>query len=108
MNKKMCYLAAGVLVLGLTGCSKKLGQFKSDYFSTVPTPLETVGEMVPGTVKANIPSKFMVKNAKVSATPVIQWATGAGSYGEASPRATSSSTSPSTRTERSIRCRASR
>ena len=84
MNKKMCYLAAGVLVLGLTGCSKKLGQFKSDYFSTVPTPLETVGEMVPGTVKANIPSKFMVKNAKVSATPVIQWATGAGSYGEAS------------------------
>ena len=80
----MCYLAAGVLVLGLTGCSKKLGQFKSDYFSTVPTPLETVGEMVPGTVKANIPSKFMVKNAKVSATPVIQWATGAGSYGEAS------------------------
>ena len=84
MNKKMCYLAAGVLVLGLTGCSKKLGQFKSDYFSTVPTPLETVGEMVPGTVKANIPSKFMVKNAKVSATPVIQWATGAGSYGEPS------------------------
>lgn len=84
MNKKMCYLAAGVLVLGLTGCSKKLGQFKSDYFSTVPTPLETVGEMVPGTVKANIPSKFMVKNAKVSATPVIQWATGSGSYGEAS------------------------
>lgn len=88
MNKKVCYLAAGVLVLGLTGCSKKLGQFKSDYFTTVPTPLETVGEMVPGTVKGTIPSKFMVKNAKVTATPVIQWATGsamgANAYGEAS------------------------
>ena len=84
MNKKLFYVAMGVAVIGLTGCSKKLGQFKSDYFSTVPTPLETVGEMVPGTVKGTIPAKFMVKNAKVTATPVIQWATGTGTFGEAS------------------------
>lgn len=84
MNKKVFYLAMGAVVLGMTGCSKKLGQFKSDYFSTTPTPLETVGEMVPGTVKGSLPPKFMVKNAKVTATPVIQWATGFGTTGEVS------------------------
>lgn len=84
MNKKVYYLAMGAVVLGMTGCSKKLGQFKSDYFSTVPTPLETVGEMVPGTVKGTLPPKFMVKNAKVTATPVIQWSTGFGTTGEVS------------------------
>lgn len=84
MNKKVYYLAMGAVLLGMTGCSKKLGQFKSDYFSTVPTPLETVGEMVPGTVKGTLPPKFMVKNAKVTATPVIQWSTGFGTTGEVS------------------------
>lgn len=84
MNKNVFYLAMGAVVLGMTGCSKKLGQFKSDYFSTVPTPLETVGEMVPGTVKGTLPPKFMVKNAKVTATPVIQWSTGFGTTGEVS------------------------
>lgn len=84
MNKKVFYLAMGAVVLGMTGCSKKLGQFKSDYFSTIPTPLETVGEMVPGTVKGTLPPKFMVKNAKVTATPVIQWSTGFGTTGEVS------------------------
>lgn len=83
MNKKLYYLALCAAVMGMTGCSKKLGQFQSDYFTTIPTPLETVGEMVPGTVKGNIPSKFMLKNAKVTATPVLQWSTGAESYSEA-------------------------
>ena len=73
MDKKVFYLALGVAVIGMTGCSKKLGQFKSDFFTTVPTPLETVGENVPGTVTGNIPAKFIVKNAKVTATPVITW-----------------------------------
>lgn len=74
--------ALAILLLA-TGCSKKLNQFKSDYFTTVPTPLETVGQTVPGTVKATIPPKFMVKNAKVTATPVIQWTTGMNTTGEA-------------------------
>ena len=64
MSNKLVYFALGALtVVGMSGCSKKLGQFKSDYFNTVPTPLETVGQNVPGTVTANIPAKFMVKNA---------------------------------------------
>lgn len=65
-------LAAGTLMVA-TGCSKKLGQFKSDYFSTVPTPLEEIGQRVPGTVNGNIPPKFMLRNARVTATPVLQW-----------------------------------
>ena len=40
--------------------------------------------MVPGSVKGTLPAKFMVKNAKVTATPVIQWTTGAATTGEAS------------------------
>lgn len=29
MNKKLFYLTLGVAVIGMTGCSKKLGQFKA-------------------------------------------------------------------------------
>ena len=83
MNSKLIYAAAALALVGMTSCNKKLSQFRSDYFTTVPTPLETVGENVPGTVKATIPPKFMVKNAKVSATPVIQWNKNAGAKGEA-------------------------
>ena len=83
MDKKLYYLALGALVLGMTSCSKKLSQFQSDYFTAVPDPLETVGNKVPGTVKANIPAKVMLKNAKVTATPVLQWATGIDTYSEA-------------------------
>ena len=71
-------MAAMSGMLLLSGCNKKLGQFQSSFFTTVPTPLETVGENVPGTVKGSIPAKFMVKNAKVTAVPVLQWSTGAG------------------------------
>lgn len=63
--------AAALLLAG--GCSKKLNQFQSDFFSTNPEPLETVGENVPGSVTAKLPPKFMLRNAKVSATPVLQW-----------------------------------
>jgi Flp pilus assembly protein TadD len=61
----------------LTGCSKKLGQLKSDYFTTNPTPLEVVGENVPATVSAQIPAKYFVKNAVLTVTPVLEGANGA-------------------------------
>jgi tetratricopeptide (TPR) repeat protein len=80
--------AATILLFG--SCSKKLGQFQSDYFTTDPTPLQTVGGGVPATVVGRIPAKFMLKNAKVTATPVLQWEqagsnvyTGNVVYGEA-------------------------
>lgn len=73
MNKGLFCLAAGAVVLSLTGCSKKLGQFQSDFFTTDPTPLETVGDKVPAKITLSVPQKFMVKNAKVTATPVLTW-----------------------------------
>jgi len=76
MNSKVLYLALGVALLGTTSCSKKLGEFQSNYFNTTPTPLETVGQNVPATITGNIPAKFMVKNAKVTATPVLEYAGG--------------------------------
>ena len=82
MNKSTVILSLGVLAILSTGCSKKLGNFRSDYFSMRPAPLETVGQDVPGTVYATLPPKFMLKNAKVTATPVIQWQEGVGSTGE--------------------------
>ncbi len=73
--------AAAVLIAG--GCSKKLNQFQSDFFSTNPEPLETVGQNVPGAVTAKLPPKFMLRNAKVSATPVLQWHAADNTVGEA-------------------------
>ena len=73
MNNKIVYFCLGGALMLSGGCSKKLAQFKADYFSTTPTPLETVGQTVPATVTGNLPDKFMVKNAKVTATPVLAW-----------------------------------
>ncbi|MBD5204170.1 MAG: hypothetical protein HDS82_04760 [Bacteroidales bacterium] len=73
MNSKVICVALGVAAIGLTGCSKKLGQFRSDFFSANPSPLETVGQNVPATVNGNIPAKFMVKKARVTTTPVLTW-----------------------------------
>ncbi|MCM1111206.1 MAG: tetratricopeptide repeat protein [Clostridium sp.] len=71
MTLKNCFplIACGALVL--TSCSKKMGDFKADYFSTNPNPLEVVGTVVPGTVTGNIPAKFFNKNAQVTVVPVL-------------------------------------
>ena len=50
---------------------KKIVQFKSEYFSANPNPLEVVGQEVPATVSANVPAKFFKKNASVTITPVL-------------------------------------
>ena len=76
MKKNILFLSLGVAAVALTGCSKKVGEFQSSYFSTNPTPLETVGETVPAVVTGNIPAKFMQKNAKVTVTPVLTYADG--------------------------------
>ena len=71
MKKIVSYsltLSATVL---LAGCSGKMNQFKSEYFSANPTPLEVVGQEVPATVSANVPAKFFKKNASVTITPVL-------------------------------------
>lgn len=70
-------VALGALVLaGGSSCSKKLGQFKSEYFTLNPEPLEVQGLNVPATVAAAIPAKFMQKNAQVQVTPVLVYDAG--------------------------------
>ena len=69
MNKKLFYtLLVGCAVV-LSGCSKKISQFESNYFSVVPEPLEVSGDKVPGTITGKIPAKFFVKKAEVTITP---------------------------------------
>lgn len=76
MDKRVIYLLPAVALLSLSSCNKKLSQFSSDFFTTTPTPIESVGNEVPAKVTGHIPSKFMVKNARVTATPVLKWSEG--------------------------------
>ncbi len=73
MKKTLVYLSLGAMVLTMGSCSKKVGDFASEYFTTTPTPLETVGETVPATISGTVPAKFMPKNAVVTVTPVLVW-----------------------------------
>ena len=72
--RKGLILTAAVGCMVLTGCNKKMSDFKAEYFSTNPNPLAVVGEKVPATVTANIPQKFFQKNAEVTVTPTLVYA----------------------------------
>lgn len=71
MNRKLCFIAVLGASVALSSCSKKLGQFQSDYFSVNPNPLEVVGDKVPATVTGRVPQKFFKKNAEVTVTPYL-------------------------------------
>ncbi len=73
MKKTLVYLSMGAMILTMGSCSKKVSDFASEYFTTNPTPLETVGETVPATISGTVPAKFMPKNAVVTVTPVLVW-----------------------------------
>ena len=47
MDKRLIYGALCCSLLLAGGCSKKLNSFQSSFFTTDPTPLETVGQGVP-------------------------------------------------------------
>ena len=81
MNSKLFLSSAliGALAIGAVSCGKKQQAFLSDYFSTNPTPLQTVGQNVPAEITGRIPAKVMVKNAKVTTTPVLVWSGGEAS-----------------------------
>ena len=69
-------LLLGSLLLMATACNKQQQAFSSEYFSTDPTPLVTVGQNVSAEITGRIPAKFMVKNAKVTTIPVLTWTDG--------------------------------
>lgn len=73
--KSLASIAAASLVL-LTGCNKKMNPFAADNFTVNPNPLEVVGQKVPATVSARVPAKFFKKDATVTVTPTLVYATG--------------------------------
>ncbi len=79
MNSKISSRSA-LLLMGaavvFSGCSKKLGQLPADAFTTTPNPLEVVGEKIPANISARIPAKYFVKNAELTVTPYLTYATG--------------------------------
>lgn len=76
MNSKLSLVLVMATGLALSGCSKKLGQMKADYFTVNPNPLEVVGTSVPASVSARIPAKYFVKNATLTVTPYLTYAGG--------------------------------
>jgi len=77
MDKKLTVAVAGAaILLCASSCNKKLAALKSDQFMVNPDPLEVQGQNVPAVVSANIPAKYMLKNAEVRVTPVLVYAEG--------------------------------
>lgn len=77
MNKKIFspFLAMAV-IFALTSCSGKLKPLSTDYIKADPQPLEVVGGQVPVTIHIAYPAKWFNKNAVVTITPVLRYATG--------------------------------
>ena len=77
MNKKffLPFLALTAMIT-FSACSGKLTSLSSQYIKAEPQPLEAVGGEVPVTISATFPAKWFNKNAIVTVTPVLRYATG--------------------------------
>lgn len=77
MNKKILLpLLAFVAILALPSCSGKLKPLSAQYIKADPQPLEAIGGEVPVTISVTYPAKWFNKNATVTVTPVLRYATG--------------------------------
>jgi hypothetical protein len=65
-----------VAICMFSACSGKLTPLSSQYITTEPQPLEVVAGKVPVTIDATFPAKWFNKNATVTVTPVLRYATG--------------------------------
>ena len=77
MNKKILlpFLALAA-ILAFSACSGKLTPLSGQYVKAEPQPLEAIGGEVPVTINATFPAKWFNKNAVVTITPVLRYATG--------------------------------
>ncbi len=73
MIKKLYLPFLMVLAYALSSCSSKLDELSSDYFTTTPQVLETVGGKVDVTIDGKFPEKYFKKKAVVTVTPVLRW-----------------------------------
>ena len=77
MNKKFLFsFLAMAAILSFSACSGKLTPLSEQYIKAEPQPLEAIGGEVPVTISATFPAKWFNKNAIVTVTPVIRYATG--------------------------------
>ena len=63
-------------IIAFTACSGKLTPLSEQYIKAEPQPLEAIGGEVPVTISATFPAKWFNKNAVVTVTPVLRYATG--------------------------------
>ena len=77
MNKKnfLPFLALAAIFV-FSACSGKLTPLSEQYIKAEPQPLEAIGGEVPVTINATFPAKWFNKNAVVTVTPVLRYATG--------------------------------
>jgi len=77
MNKKIFlpFLALAAIFV-FSACSGKLTPLSEQYIKAEPQPLEAIGGEVPVTINATFPAKWFNKNAVVTVTPVLRYATG--------------------------------
>jgi Flp pilus assembly protein TadD len=77
MNKRffLPFLALAA-ILAFSACSGKLTPLSEQYIKAEPQPLEVIGGEVPVTINATFPAKWFNKNAVVTVTPVLRYATG--------------------------------
>jgi tetratricopeptide (TPR) repeat protein len=77
MTKKIFLPLIAIAAICLfSACSGKLTPLSSQYVKAEPQPLEAVGGKVPVTISATFPAKWFNKNAVVTVTPVLRYATG--------------------------------
>jgi tetratricopeptide (TPR) repeat protein len=77
MKKRLFFpLIALAAICMFSACSGKLTPLSSQYVTAEPQPLEVTGGKVPVTINATFPAKWFNKNAVVTVTPVLRYATG--------------------------------
>lgn len=77
MSKKILLpLLALAAILAFPSCSGKLKPLSAQYIKADPQPLEAIGGEVPVTISVTYPAKWFNKNAVVTVTPVLRYATG--------------------------------
>ncbi len=77
MNKKIFMpIMALAIILALASCAGKLSPLSEQYVKADPQPLEAIGGDVPVTITVTYPAKWFNKNAVVTITPVLRYATG--------------------------------
>ncbi len=72
MTRKQYFPLLALVAFLFTACGK-MGDLSSDYFTTTPTVLETVGGKIPVTITGRFPEKYFKRNAVVEVTPVLRW-----------------------------------